>query len=96
VLDCACGIGTQAIGLAKRGYRVVRSDISRRDLERAEREAARLGVQLELVRAAFCDLTSIDQRSMLSCDATTRSRTSSPTSRSTARSRRCIPSAGLG
>ena len=29
ILDCACGIGTQAIGLAALGYDVVGSDISR-------------------------------------------------------------------
>ena len=28
VLDCACGIGTQAIGLASLSYRVTASDIS--------------------------------------------------------------------
>ena len=28
LLDCACGIGTQAIGLAALGYRVTASDIS--------------------------------------------------------------------
>ena len=28
VLDCACGIGTQAIGLASIGYHVTASDIS--------------------------------------------------------------------
>ncbi|MBQ1984760.1 MAG: SAM-dependent methyltransferase, partial [Clostridia bacterium] len=28
VLDCACGIGTQAIGLASLGYSVTASDIS--------------------------------------------------------------------
>src|SRR3954462_5622846 len=28
VLDCACGIGTQAIGLAGLGYRVVGTDLS--------------------------------------------------------------------
>jgi glycine/sarcosine N-methyltransferase len=28
LLDCSCGIGTQAIGLALRGYRVHASDIS--------------------------------------------------------------------
>lgn len=42
VLDCACGIGTQAIGLAKRGYRVVGSDLSPRELETAIPEADRL------------------------------------------------------
>ena len=29
VLDCACGIGTQTIGLAQRGHIVVGSDLSR-------------------------------------------------------------------
>ena len=28
LLDCACGIGTQAIGLARLGYNVTASDIS--------------------------------------------------------------------
>ena len=28
LLDCACGIGTQAIGLAELGYKVSASDIS--------------------------------------------------------------------
>lgn len=39
VLDCACGIGTQAFGLAQRGHRIVASDLSRRAVERATREA---------------------------------------------------------
>lgn len=46
VLDCACGIGTQAIGLASRGYRVHGTDISPAAVERAQREAIRLGVSL--------------------------------------------------
>ena len=44
VLDCACGIGTQAIGLAALGYRVHGTDISPAAVARAQREAARLGV----------------------------------------------------
>jgi len=39
VLDCSCGIGTQAIGLALRGHRVVGTDISERPLQRALAEA---------------------------------------------------------
>jgi glycine/sarcosine N-methyltransferase len=39
VLDCACGIGTQALGLAQRGHVVIASDMSRRAIERATREA---------------------------------------------------------
>src|SRR5579859_538968 len=39
VLDCACGIGTQTIGLAKRGHRVTGSDLSDAAVARARREA---------------------------------------------------------
>ncbi len=42
VLDCACGIGTQAIGLALRGYRVHASDLSPEAVARAQVEARRL------------------------------------------------------
>lgn len=44
VLDCACGIGTQTLGLARRGYRVFGTDISTGAVARATREAERLGV----------------------------------------------------
>ena len=46
VLDCSCGIGTQALGLAGRGYAVHGTDLSPAALERAGREAARLGLAL--------------------------------------------------
>ncbi len=46
VLDCACGIGTQAIGLSLRGYAVTATDISAGAVERAQREAAALGARL--------------------------------------------------
>jgi glycine/sarcosine N-methyltransferase len=39
VLDCACGIGTQSIGLAQRGHFVVGSDLSGSAIARAKREA---------------------------------------------------------
>ena len=29
ILDCACGIGTQAIGIAQRGHTVVATDLSK-------------------------------------------------------------------
>jgi glycine/sarcosine N-methyltransferase len=44
VLDCTCGIGTQAIGLALRGYRVHGTDLSPQAIERAIREARAFGV----------------------------------------------------
>jgi SAM-dependent methyltransferase len=40
VLDCSCGIGTQAIGLAGVGHRVVGSDLSPAAVARAAAEAA--------------------------------------------------------
>jgi SAM-dependent methyltransferase len=48
VLDVACGIGTQAIGLAKRGFAVTASDLSAGAVERAKAEAVRRGVEIEL------------------------------------------------
>ncbi|MBV9774333.1 MAG: class I SAM-dependent methyltransferase [Gemmatimonadetes bacterium] len=41
VLDAACGIGTQSLGLAALGYRVTASDLSPGAVERARREAER-------------------------------------------------------
>lgn len=59
VLDCACGIGTQAIGLAALGYDVTGSDISRPELEQAAERAARQGVSLCLAQADFRALEEI-------------------------------------
>ena len=56
LLDCACGIGTQAIGLAVLGYRVTASDISDGELAEAKRRAAENRVQLRLEHADFCAL----------------------------------------
>jgi SAM-dependent methyltransferase len=39
ILDVACGIGTQALGLAQRGYDITASDLSPEEIARAEREA---------------------------------------------------------
>jgi SAM-dependent methyltransferase len=40
VLDVSCGIGTQALGLAARGYQVTASDLSLEEVERAKQEAS--------------------------------------------------------
>lgn len=53
VLDCACGIGTQAIGLAALGYRVTGSDISEAELREAQARAAKNGVELTVKCADF-------------------------------------------
>jgi glycine/sarcosine N-methyltransferase len=39
VLDCACGIGTQTLGLAQRGHILVGSDLSKAAVARASTEA---------------------------------------------------------
>ncbi|MFI0451901.1 class I SAM-dependent methyltransferase [Actinomadura sp. 6N118] len=51
VLDCSCGIGTQAIGLALAGYKVVGSDLSPAAASRAAVEAATRGTGLRTVAA---------------------------------------------
>ena len=56
VLDCACGIGTQAIGLAALGYDVTGSDISDGELAQAKERAEKNGVSLRLEHADFCAL----------------------------------------
>ena len=54
VLDCACGIGTQAIGLASLGYQVTASDLSAGELAEAAKRAEQNGVQIRFERADFC------------------------------------------
>lgn len=51
LLDATCGIGTQAIGLALRGYRVTATDLSELSIARGRREAARLGAVVEFAVA---------------------------------------------
>jgi SAM-dependent methyltransferase len=70
VLDCSCGIGTQALGLAGLGYRVVGSDISSREIERARREAERIGVEATFLVADFRDLGRVEGEFdvVISCD----------------------------
>lgn len=57
VLDCACGIGTQALGLAALGHRVSASDISSAVVARARREAESFGVAVSF---AVADLRGLD------------------------------------
>ena len=46
ILDCSCGIGTQAIGLALNGHKVHATDISPVSIECASEEADKLGVEM--------------------------------------------------
>ncbi|MBQ1407907.1 MAG: class I SAM-dependent methyltransferase [Eubacterium sp.] len=53
VLDCACGIGTQAIGLAALGYDVTASDISDVELAEASERAEKNDVRIRFRHADF-------------------------------------------
>src|SRR5689334_9141614 len=46
ILDGACGIGTQTLALAGRGYRVEGSDLSEAAVRRARHEAAARGLSI--------------------------------------------------
>ena len=61
VLDCACGIGTQAIGLAALGYAVTASDISRGELAQAKERAKANQVTIAFHRADFRNLADTFQ-----------------------------------
>jgi glycine/sarcosine N-methyltransferase len=62
VLDCACGIGTQALGFANFGHRVVASDLSRAAVSRATREAERRGLDISFHVSDMTSLTEIADR----------------------------------
>lgn len=57
ILDCACGIGTQSIGLAALGYDVTGSDISEVELAQAKMRAEQNGVAVSFEYADFCTLS---------------------------------------
>ena len=59
ILDCACGIGTQAIGLAALGYSVTASDISANEIEEAEKRAAENNTEICFKQADFCALSDV-------------------------------------
>jgi glycine/sarcosine N-methyltransferase len=71
VLDCSCGIGTQAIGLAERGYRVHATDLSPAAVERATEEARTRDLSISF---GIADMRHLDKQVegefdiVLSCD----------------------------
>lgn len=69
-MDCSCGIGTQAIGLALLGYHVHATDLSPTAVSRAQREAHRLHANLTFGVADFCLLNQVEGRFdvVISCD----------------------------
>jgi 2-polyprenyl-3-methyl-5-hydroxy-6-metoxy-1,4-benzoquinol methylase len=71
LLDCSCGIGTQAIGLALRGHDVLATDLSPASVVRARHEAASMGAALTFGVADFTRLAeqvSGTFACVLSCD----------------------------
>jgi SAM-dependent methyltransferase len=53
ILDVSCGIGTQTIGLAAKGYQVTASDLSAKEVERARKEAQKRNLEIEF---SVCDM----------------------------------------
>jgi glycine/sarcosine N-methyltransferase len=61
VLDCACGIGTQTIGLAQRGHILVGSDLSGSAVARAISEARTRDLDIRFHVADMRDLSNISE-----------------------------------
>ena len=71
LLDCSCGIGTQAIGLALQGLQVLATDLSPVSIDCARDEAARLEVDMTFSVADFRKLEETVSATfdvVLSCD----------------------------
>ena len=59
VLDCACGIGTQSLGLAMNGFDVEGCDISSGAVQRARSEALKRGLSVQFSVANMLQLSAI-------------------------------------
>jgi 2-polyprenyl-3-methyl-5-hydroxy-6-metoxy-1,4-benzoquinol methylase len=59
ILDCACGIGTQALGLAKMGFQVTACDLSPVAMERTRKEAEKRGLSMRTFVSDMLDLTEV-------------------------------------
>jgi len=71
ILDAACGIGTQAIGLARRGYQVTASDLSPAAVARARSECDQRGLAVTFALADLRRLSSVFPHpfaAVLACD----------------------------
>jgi SAM-dependent methyltransferase len=61
ILDCACGIGTQSIGLVQLGHRVVASDLSPAAVNRAKNEARQRNLPIQFYVSDMTSLKEIEQ-----------------------------------
>ncbi len=71
VLDCSCGIGTQAIGLALQGHKVHATDLSPVSVDCARRESTEFGVAMTFSVADFRKLSETISDTfdvVISCD----------------------------
>jgi SAM-dependent methyltransferase len=71
ILDAACGIGTQTLGFAERGYYLTASDISSAEIERARYEASRRGLVIDFRVADMRQLWAVHRRQfdvIIACD----------------------------
>lgn len=71
VLDCSCGIGTQALSLAHLGYTVTGTDLTPTAIERARRETGLHGVDVTLAVADMRAVDTVVRRTfdaVISCD----------------------------
>jgi glycine/sarcosine N-methyltransferase len=71
ILDCSCGVGTQALGLAARGHRLTATDLSPRSVERAAAEARARGLEIAFGVAdlrALAGAVPGDFDAVISCD----------------------------
>ena len=71
ILDAACGIGTQSLGLAALGYTVTASDISLGEIRLAQAEAERRGLSIEFAQADMRQVWQVFGRSfdaVIACD----------------------------
>jgi SAM-dependent methyltransferase len=99
VLDVACGIGTQCLGLAERGYAVTASDLAPAAVERARAEAARRGLDIPF---SVADMRAADEHHgrtfdvVIACDnAVPHLLTDEELTRAFAAFRRCLRPGGL-
>jgi len=61
ILDCACGIGTQALGLAGRGHLLSGTDLSPAAIARARREAHERSLPIRFEVADMRDLSTVPE-----------------------------------
>lgn len=71
ILDAACGIGTQSIGLAQLGYTVAASDTSSAQIQLARAEASKRELNIEFCVGDMRELWQVHQRQfdiVIACD----------------------------